>query len=56
MTALSEAVETLPREIITCIERALDELTRLWKVMQKATWRVSPETDEQREFVRNWRE
>jgi nicotinate-nucleotide pyrophosphorylase (carboxylating) len=25
MTALSEAVETLPREIITCIERALEE-------------------------------
>ena len=35
---------------------ALDELTRLWKVMEKAPWRVSPETDEQREFVRNWRE
>jgi hypothetical protein len=25
MTALSEAVETLPREIVTCIERALEE-------------------------------
>lgn len=37
-------------------QRALDELTRLWKVMEKATWRVSPETDEQKEFVRNWRE
>jgi protein-tyrosine phosphatase len=37
-------------------QSALDELTRLWKVMQKATWRVSPETDEQKEFVRNWRE
>lgn len=37
-------------------QTALAELTRLWKVMEKATWRVSPETDEQKEFVRNWRE
>ena len=56
MTTLPELVETLPREILACIERALDELTRLRKVMEKATWRVSPETDEQKEFVRNWRE
>jgi hypothetical protein len=37
-------------------QSALDELTRLRKVMEKAAWRVSPETDEQKEFVRNWRE
>ncbi len=37
-------------------QSALDELTRLWKVMEKSAWRISPETDEQKEFVRNWRE
>jgi rhodanese/phosphatase family protein len=37
-------------------QRALDELARLYQVAEKAAWSTSPETDEQREFVRNWRE
>jgi hypothetical protein len=37
-------------------QQALDQLDRLRKAMEKAAWRVSPETDEQREFVQRWRE
>lgn len=37
--------------------QALEELARLWRTMEKSAWcTVSPETDEQREFVLNWRE
>jgi predicted protein tyrosine phosphatase len=35
---------------------ALDELTALFRSMEKAALRLSPETEEQRAFVREWRE
>jgi protein-tyrosine phosphatase len=38
-------------------DAALVEVERLWRVMAKAKWKPrSPETDEQADWVRHWRE
>lgn len=37
-------------------EEALDRLQELWSACTKSAWRDSPETDEQCDYVRSWRE
>jgi hypothetical protein len=37
-------------------DAALERLTQLFSAMEKCAWKCSPETDEQREWVRAWTE
>ena len=37
-------------------DEALEQLQPLWNACAKSAWRESPETDEQRDYVRSWQE